>query len=137
MNFIKIEEEIERDEGLVLKPYLCSAGKLTIGVGRNIEDIGISEDEARYLLRNDIHNCIGDLLTIDDIDYYNLSPVRQRVLVNMRFNLGPSRFRQFKKMIAAIKRKDFDAAADEMMDSRWAVQVGNRAKRLEEMMREG
>jgi lysozyme len=131
-----IEEELIRDEGLKLKPYMCPAGKLTIGIGRNIEDVGISEDEALYLLRNDIENCNTDLTEMG-FQFYNFSPNRWRVLVNMRFNLGPNRFRQFKKMIAALRDGDYEKAADEMMDSKWARQVGDRANRLAKMMREG
>jgi lysozyme len=115
-----IEEELIRDEGLKLKPYMCPAGKLTIGIGRNIEDVGISEDEALYLLRNDIENCNTDLTEMG-FQFYNFSPNRWRVLVNMRFNLGPNRFRQFKKMIAALRDGDYEKAADEMMDSKWAI----------------
>lgn len=136
MLYTMIEEELIRDEGLKLKPYMCPAGKLTIGIGRNIEDVGISEDEALYLLRNDIENCNTDLTEMG-FQFYNFSPNRWRVLVNMRFNLGPNRFRQFKKMIAALRDGDYEKAADEMMDSKWARQVGDRANRLAKMMREG
>jgi lysozyme len=132
----QIAQDLIRDEGLELKPYMCPAGKLTIGIGRNIEDVGISEQEALYLLQNDIECCINDLhkMGIQSID---ITPNRWCALVNMRFNLGPSRFRQFKKMLAAIHQREFGKAADEMMDSKWAKQVEGRAERLEKMIREG
>jgi lysozyme len=135
MDIEALKDQLILHEGLKLEPYECTAGKLTIGVGRNIEDIGITEDEARYLLDNDI------LRVCDELDrnlpwWRDLSDARQRVLVDMVFNLGISRFMQFQNTIAAIESGDYDKAADEMLDSRWADQVGNRAKTLARMMRE-
>jgi lysozyme len=94
MDIEALKNQLILHEGLKLEPYECTAGKLTIGVGRNIEDIGITEDEARYLLDNDI------LRVCDELDrnlswWRDLSDVRQRVLVDMVFNLGISRFMQF------------------------------------------
>ena len=135
MDIEALKDQLILHEGLKLEPYECTAGKLTIGVGRNIEDIGITEDEARYLLDNDI------LRVCDELDrnlpwWRDLSDARQRVLVDMVFNLGISRFMQFQNTIAAIESGDYDKAADEMLDSRWADQVGQRAKTLSRMMRE-
>lgn len=121
-------------EGLRLKPYRCEAGKLTIGVGRNIEDIGITEREAMFLLTGDLLR-VQDELKANFSFYIELSSIRQLVMVDMCFNLGISRFRKFKKMISALKRKDFDEAAKEMLDSRWARQVKSRSARLANMMR--
>ena len=67
--------------------------------------------------------------------WYGLSEARQRVVVNMMFNLGPNRFNAFKKVNAAIEAGEFQVAADEMIDSKWYRQVGNRAERLEQAMR--
>jgi lysozyme len=135
MDIEALKNQLILHEGLKLEPYECTAGKLTIGVGRNIEDIGITEDEARYLLDNDI------LRVCDELDrnlpwWRDLSDARQRVLVDMVFNLGISRFMQFQNTIAAIESGDYDLASKEMLDSRWADQVGNRAKTLSRMMRE-
>jgi len=135
MDIEALKNQLILHEGLKLEPYECTAGKLTIGVGRNIEDIGITEDEARYLLDNDI------LRVCDELDrnlpwWRDLSDARQRVLVDMVFNLGISRFMQFQNTIAAIESGDYETAAGEMLDSRWADQVGNRAKTLSRMMRE-
>lgn len=129
-----IEKQLIEHEGLEKKVYRCPAGKLSVGVGRNLEDKGITEEEALFLLRNDIAECEDDLRSIfteyDDLDEY-----RKRVLIDMRFNLGPSGFRQFKKMIAAVKKKDFHRAAEEMKDSKWYWQVGKRAETLFKMMK--
>jgi lysozyme len=135
MDIEALKNQLILHEGLKLEPYECTAGKLTIGVGRNIEDIGITEDEARYLLDNDI------LRVCDELDrnlpwWRDLSDARQRVLVDMVFNLGISRFMQFQNTIAAIESGDYETAASEMLDSRWSNQVGNRAKTLSRMMRE-
>ena len=135
MDIEALKDQLILHEGLKLEPYECTAGKLTIGVGRNIEDIGITEDEARYLLDNDI------LRVCDELDrnlpwWRDLSDARQHVLVDMVFNLGISRFMQFQNTIAAIESGDYDLASKEMLDSRWADQVGNRAKTLSRMMRE-
>jgi lysozyme len=128
--------ELIRDEGVELKPYRCTAGKLTIGVGRNIEDRGITRDEASYLLKNDIASCEKDLdRTVPK--WRELSDARQRVLLNMMFNLGVARFSGFQKFIANIRLGDFSAAAREMMDSSWSRQVGQRAVRLRDMMERG
>lgn len=129
-----IEEQLIDHEGFEARVYHCPAGKLTIGVGRNLEDKGITKEEALYLLRNDIKECETDLRTIFD-NFEGLDDIRKNVLIDMRFNLGPNRFRQFKKMIAAVRQKDFQQAAEEMKDSNWYRQVGKRAENLCEMMR--
>lgn len=121
--------DLIRDEGLELKPYRCPTGKLTIGVGRNLEDKGISQDEAIYLLRNDITECVEDLRTIFH-NFEEFSASRKRALINMRFNLGPSGFRSFKKMIAAIKANDWQTACKEAKNSKWYKQVPTRANRI-------
>jgi lysozyme len=128
-----IEEQLIDHEGFEAKVYHCPAGKLTVGVGRNLEDKGITREEALYLLRNDIKECESDLNTIFD-DFKGLDDIRKNVLIDMRFNLGPNRFRQFKKMIEAVRQKDFQQAAEEMKDSNWYRQVGKRAENLCEMM---
>lgn len=122
-------KDLIRDEGLELKPYRCPTGKLTIGVGRNLEDKGISQDEAIYLLRNDITECVEDLRTIFH-NFEEFSASRKRALINMRFNLGPSGFRSFKKMIAAIKANDWQTACKEAKNSKWYKQVPTRANRI-------
>lgn len=158
-----IEDQLILHEGLYLEPYVCPGGYWTVGVGRNLEgkpltdaeqqyvlgcsglepeqviailrERGISKDEALFLLANDIEDAIKDLSNFDWFE--DLDPVRKKVVIDMRFNLGPTRFRQFKRMIAALAAGDYKAAADEMVDSAWYHQVGNRSKRLVRMMESG
>ncbi len=136
MEINKIKTILKEHEGVRKFPYRCPAGKLTIGVGRNLEDVGLREDEIEYLLENDIKECIADLRKIfpqfDEID-----DVRQAVLVDMRFNLGPARFRTFKRFIQAVRGGYWLLAAQEMKDSKWYNQVGIRARRLCKMMEQG
>lgn len=135
---MKLKDYIKLNEGLRLFPYRCSAGKLTIGYGRNLEDNGISMEEASILLDHDIVDCIFHLYSIFSLDgYENLTENRQTVLVDMMFNLGKTRFSKFKKMIRAVKDKDFEEAAVQLLDSRYARQLPSRSKRNATMMKEG
>lgn len=129
-------EQLIEHEGMELMPYRCTAEKLTIGVGRNIEDRGISEDEARYLLANDIAIVEEEILKRQPM-VATLDSVRQRVLVDMAFNLGMPTLMKFQNMWDAIEEEDWDEAAAQMLDSRWARQVGRRAERLADAMRTG
>lgn len=123
-------------EGMVLKPYKCTSGKLSIGVGRNLDDRGITEAEAELMLSNDIDD-FSDRLKREIPWMAELSPVRQRVLLDMAFNLGISGLLKFKRTLKAIRAKQYEKAAEMMLDSRWATQVGQRAKRLSKMMATG
>ena len=130
-----IEEQLILHEGLRLKPYRCTAGKLTIGVGRNLEDKGLSKEEALFLLRNDIREITEQL---ERLGWYRaLDPIRQKVIIDMAFNLGLSGLLSFKRMIQALNCYDYNTAADEMVNSLWYRQVGKRAERLVKMMRTG
>jgi len=126
---IKTKEFIKFNEGYRQHPYQCTAGKTTIAYGRNLEDVGISEQEADMLLNNDINAAAYDLLKIFP-DLNTFPSDIKTALTDMRFNLGPGGFRKFKKMIAAIKANDFEQAAYEAKDSRWYNQVGLRAERV-------
>jgi len=133
-----IYTQLERDEGLRLKPYRDTVGKLTIGVGRNLDDVGISVDEAYYLLKNDVQTTIDALHEKLPWTYNpGLSNPRFYVLVNMAFNLGVSGLLGFRRFFAAVEAGDWEEAAMEMLDSKWAAQVGNRAHRLAKQMRSG
>jgi lysozyme len=125
-----------KEEGYRQFPYKCTAGKLTIGIGRNIEDVGISLDEARQLCSNDIIDSIADLIE-HVADYEELNYARKIVLIDMVFNLGITRFLKFKKFIQAVEEKDFEKASIEMLDSLWAKQVGKRATELSAIMKSG
>ena len=132
----KLIDLIIYHEGLELKPYRCTAGHLTIGIGRNLDDRGITEDEARFLCKNDIQIVERELggkfpfIT-------GLGDARIRVLLDMAFNLGVPRLCAFQNMWRALEERDFEEAAKEMLDSRWASQVGQRAERLATAMRTG
>lgn len=124
-------------EGLRLKPYKCSAGKLTIGYGRNLEDIGISKEEADMFFESDFNRAMEDakkLCEAFNINYRHLSESRFYVLTDMMFNLGYDRLSQFKKMLTALSKGDYEGTAKEMLDSKWAKQVGKRADYLVSLM---
>lgn len=131
----KLITQLIQHEGLRLKPYSDTVGKVTIGVGRNLTDVGISESEAMTLLDHDVDLVLADLLTFPW--FISLDPIRQRVVADMRFNLGPTRFRGFQRMIGALAAGDYQRAADSMAESLWARQVKQRATRLIIMMRTG
>ncbi|HEX8875378.1 MAG TPA: glycoside hydrolase family protein, partial [Phycisphaerales bacterium] len=121
--------ELHRDEGLRLKPYRCTAGKLTIGVGRNLDDVGITAEEADYLLRNDVYRAEAALDR--QLPWWrNLSDVRQRVILNMAFNLGMAGLLSFKTTLGHVEAGRYLEAAQSMLASKWARQVGPRAERL-------
>ena len=133
----RIKAQLVRHEGIRLKPYRCTAGKLTIGIGRNLDDCGISQKEAYAMLERDILDCEQRL--IDEIPeiYNNLDEVRQSVLLNMCFNLGIKGLMGFKTTLSFIAAGDWERAANNMLASKWAKQVGRRAIELAEMMRKG
>jgi len=133
----RIKAQLVRHEGLRLKPYRCTAGKLTIGIGRNLDDRGISQKEAYMLLENDIQNCEKQLMDEIPEVYNKIDEVRQSVLLNMCFNLGIKGLLEFKNTLAFIDAGDWERAANGMLASKWAKQVGMRAIELSEMMRKG
>lgn len=131
-----IRDYIKFNEGLKLKLYKCTAGKLSCGFGRNIEDNGISKDEAELMLKNDIEVCKDDLYGIFGFQIFLLLPDKCKlVLYDLIYNLGRSRFLTFKKTIQAIKNKDFEEAAKQIKDSRYYNQVRSRAERNIKLMK--
>lgn len=131
-----IAAELRRDEGVRLKPYRCSAGRLSIGAGRNLDDVGVSAAEAELMLANDIARAFADLDRA--LPWWRgLSAARRRALVNMAFNLGLPKLLGFAEMLGALRAGEYDRAARAALDSRWARQVGARAERVAAMMREG
>jgi len=133
----KAKRLIKKHEGLRLLPYICPSGKLTIGYGRNLEDVGITTMEAELLLQHDIVRIEKEAKEVFKKVWNELDDIRKAVIVDMLYNLGFSRFIKFKKFIAAVKKKDFDTAAKEMLDSLWAKQVKSRATELAELMKKG
>jgi len=132
----RLRELLIHHEGIRLKPYVCSAGKITIGVGRNLQDVGITEFEAMQLLTNDIERVQREAVSAFPW-FKSLCIVRQDVVLDMLFNLGIHRFKGFKKMISCLVVQNYVEAAHQMLDSNWAKQVGNRAQDLASMMRSG
>lgn len=132
----KLISMLKRHEGLSLKVYRCTADKLSIGYGRNLDDVGITEVEADFLLKVDAVRAVDDAHDIFP-KILECTENRQIALIDMTFNLGKTRLRKFRKMINAVNRGDWESAADEAMDSRWYGQVGNRAIELVKLLRKG
>ena len=124
-----------RYEGLSIMPYKCPEGHWTIGYGHNLEN-GISKETAEFILLQDVY-AAQKAVSKHFEGWYKLDEVRQFVLADMCFNMGIGKLADFKKMWAALKRGDYVAASYEMLDSRWAGQVGRRARELAEMMKTG
>lgn len=130
-------EFVKKNEGFKPHPYRCTAGKLTIGFGRNLDDVGISESEAEALLQLDLCRAKDDLIRIFGLGFGRFSRARQIALVDMMFNLGRTRFLGFSRMIREVRDGHWDRAADEAKDSRWYNQVGDRGEAVVRMLREG
>jgi lysozyme len=140
----KLLQELTREEGLKLKPYRDSVGKLTIGVGRNLDDVGISREEALELCAHDIVRTIAEL--DEHLPWWReLDEVRQRVIADMGFNLGVDgdphnpndALTGFRNTLAMAHAGNYAGAAANMLKSKWATQVGARAQRLARMMATG
>lgn len=129
-------EQLKRHEGIRLKPYKCTSNKLSIGIGRNLEDIGITEKEAEMLLLNDIEEAKRQLLHHMPWTQ-QLDEVRFSALLNFVFNVGIGTALKFVNAMAQLKDENYATAAEELLDSRWAKQVGNRAKEVAEQLRTG
>jgi lysozyme len=139
MDLDRLSAELTRDEGVVPYAYTDSLGYLTIGVGRLIDKRRggrLRADEIALMLKNDIDE---KALELDaKLGWWRkLDPVRQRVLANMAFNLGTDGLLKFKNTLAAVQAGRWSDAADGMLQSLWAKQVGQRARRLAEMMLTG
>lgn len=150
MNLI---EQLKRHEGFEEDYYQCTANKKTIGYGRNVEanpfsskelaflgrdefiDEPMTEEEAEFLLVNDVNEVTA--LIQDHLPWSDMNLARQAVCVNMAFNLGVSGFFKFKNMLRALNDCYYEKAAVEMLDSRWAKQVSNRANELAVQMSTG
>ena len=135
----KIREMIKIHEGLKLTPYECTAGRWTIGYGHNLEahnetpPARISKEQAERYLDQDI--AAAEMRCEEKLPYFAfLDDVRKAVMIDMCFNLGINGLLGFKKTNAAIMAKQYYTAATEMLDSKWATQVGRRAGRLSKMM---
>lgn len=160
-----IHEQLILHEGIRLKPYKCPAGKWTIGVGRNLEDTGLTDEEqqeilgtcgltkeqvidllkihgiterqAERLLSNDVKRIYTILVQKHGSWFNAMNAVRQKVIIDMVFNLGMAGFLKFEKMIKHLELRNYREASEEMMNSKWYSQVGERGVRLVKMMATG
>lgn len=132
----RLIEILRRHDGVKNTLYKCTSDKWTIGVGRNLEDVGLSEEEIDMLLLNDI---VRTKELMDDyIPWHrDLDEVRQEALINFVFNVGIGTTMKFKNAMAALEEHDYDTAATEMLDSNWAKQVGSRAEEVTQMIKTG
>ena len=122
------------DEGLKLSLYKCTSGKNTIGVGRNLDDRGISEETAMQMLDEDIDLVMHEVSQSINF-FHDLPDIVQQALCNLVFNMGISRFLAFKKTLVHLRNQEWDKAADELLDSKYATQLPNRSKRVADMIR--
>ncbi len=122
-------------EGFSGRPYLDTTGNLTIGYGRNLDARPLDETEGRWLLERDLSRLEARLESVPL--YLSLDPVRRAALLEMAYNLGFRGLMGFERMLAALGRRDWEAAAREALDSRWARQVGRRADRIAHRLRTG
>ncbi|MCF6435196.1 MULTISPECIES: glycoside hydrolase family protein [Pseudoalteromonas] len=135
MSLMITVEQIKKHEGYKQYPYYCTGGKLTIGYGRNLDDNGVGEEEAEQLLAHDVQEARAGVKRRIDVSKCN--EARMAVLINMAFNLGLNGLMGFKKMLTHVERGNFEQAALEMLNSRWANQVPNRANELAKQMLTG
>lgn len=131
-----LEQMLARHEGFNGRLYKDSMGLDTIGYGRCIATNPLTKDEALYLMQQDIARARTDLVA-SFAWFADLDPIRQAALIDLCFNVGISGLLGFKKMVSALAAKDYDSAAAELMNSRYALQVGSRAKELSQMLKTG
>ena len=129
----KLIEDIKTEEGFSSKPYRCTAGKLTIGYGFNLDDVGLSKEEANLILNYRIRNIQGQVKST----LYDLKAPEEvwEILYHLAYQLGLNGLLKFKNMIKALYAMDYETAADEGLDSLWAKQTPNRANRLMKQLR--
>ena len=135
----RLIETLKRHEGVKYYVYKDHLGYETIGVGRCLKQgvgLGLTHDEVDYLLMNDINRCLEELDAAFPW-FKDLTEIRREAMINLCFNLGLTRLRKFEKALAAMSIHNYEEAANEFLDSRWAKQVGNRAKQVTEMIRTG
>lgn len=128
---------IKADEGFRARPYKCTAGKITIGFGHNLEDNPITIEQGEALLTHDLVKISKEACKLPY--YKDLTPPRRAVIINMIYNLGLTGFKKFKRMNSALLEKNYDLAAAEMLDSKWhySKATAKRSARLAEEMRAG
>ena len=144
MNYTALQQQVMSDEGFRAKPYLDTVGIATVGygsiriLGRDVQlyDPDITPDNARQLLRADLYGALVDAQALFS-RFDEMDGVRQGVLANMAYNLGRHRLGKFKRMIDAAEKLDYVLMSEEMVLSKWYLQVGNRGVRLANEMKTG
>ena len=144
MNIDQLREDLERDEGCVYKIYLDHLGYETFGIGHLVryheEEYGwsvgtdVDERRVREVFEHDVQTVLSDCEKLYD-DFYKLPEEAQLIIANMMFNMGYTRLSKFRGMKRGVDSRNWEEAADEMVDSRWYTQVTNRADRLVVRMR--
>lgn len=136
MDIQSIKSDLKAEEGFRSKPYKDIVGKTTVGYGRNLDDVGVTQQEAEVMLDNDIQKSIHDLQM--HLSWFDaLSENRQRALVEMCFQMGITGLLGFRKMLKAMEQRDFVTARHEALGSRWALQVPQRAARVTNLILNG
>jgi len=134
MDMVRLRETITRHEGSRLDMYQDTLGIWTIGVGHNIQEKGISPKVMEIMLEEDLEEAISELKR--SVSFFSKMPEQvQEALVNLSFNMGIPRLMQFRKTLAYLRDGEFASAADELLDSRYAEQVGHRALEVADMIR--
>jgi lysozyme len=131
-----LETQLMIDEGFRSNPYKDTVGVLTVGYGRNLDNVGISKDEAYYMLQNDIKKVRLELST--KLSFFkNINEVRQEALINIAFNLGTNGLLKFVNTLRLLNQSKYTEAAQELLKSDWASQVGDRAVRISNQIKYG
>ena len=137
LDLLKLADQLIHHEGMECFPYTDTVGKVTIGVGRNLTDRGLTKEECRHLLANDIEISVGEL-KMNFHWFAKLDDTRQAALVDLHFNLGINRLKTFTKTLRLIEKcilgdDLWSKVAEELLDAKWAGQVGQRARTLARM----
>lgn len=136
MDIQSIKSDLKAEEGFRSKPYKDIVGKTTIGYGRNLDDVGVTQQEAEVMLDNDIQKSIHDLQA--HLSWFDtLSTNRQRALVEMCFQMGITGLLGFHKMLLHMQKGEFREAKFEGLSSKWALQVPKRASRILSLIENG
>lgn len=133
---MNVTDLIKQHEGYRQFPYHCTAGKLTIGIGFNLDDVGLSEEESELLLAHRLGKLKAKLAASLPC-FSGLDEVRQACLLDMAYQMGVAGLLKFETTLALVSHRSYENAAKHMLDSRWADQTPIRAKQVAEMMRTG
>lgn len=134
MNYELLREQLRRHEGYSKLPYQDIVGKVSIGIGRNLDDKGLSDAAIELCFKEDIDEAVADCQKMF-AGWHSFPDMIQVVLCNMMFNMGYTRLSGFRQMRDAAMKHEWRRMADEMKDSKWYRQVGKRGEELEQLVR--